>query len=333
MSTRKKSGAGDSAKLMMIEVKPGEPIWFDEAESLSAWIRLYGALEAASNAENTEAAKGRDLDLFMTFFRERLNSDHPNDWTKSITSAFLRHLESGQGKKATTVNRVLSTLRHCSAWIHRRRPFLAGDPCQGIKELVTDEPAWKGLTDVDVMRLRSAAEQLVVLKNRKNQNAIRDLAIFQVLLHTGLRVSELLGLELSQFREKNFHDVKRKGKVRTSKVFVPPEARQALDRYVTEVRGDQAGPLFCSQDAVRLERQHVDRILKQLAAQANSKLKDEEKIKLSAHVLRHTFLRQLARKEGLEFAMEMSGHSSSRYIWRYTKPSQDEKEKALSELF
>jgi hypothetical protein len=106
MSTRKKAGSDGSAKLMMIEVKPGEPLRFDEAESLSAWIRLYGALEAASNAENTEAAKGRDLELFMTFFREKLNSDHPDGWTKSITTAFLRHLESGQGKKATTVIQV-----------------------------------------------------------------------------------------------------------------------------------------------------------------------------------------------------------------------------------
>src|ERR1700677_2934645 len=199
MADAQKRGEGEGKKLGMVEVRPGEPVGIDEFESLSAWVRLYGALEAASNAENTMAAKRRDLDLFMAFFRERLNSDHPSDWTKSITSSFLRHLESGQGKKATTVNRVLSTLRHCSAWIHRRRPFLAGDPCQGIKELVTDEPAWKGLTDVDVMRLRSAAEQLVMLKGRKNQNAIRDLAIFLVLLFTGLRVSEMLGLDLTQY--------------------------------------------------------------------------------------------------------------------------------------
>lgn len=299
--------------------------------SLADWVRLYGSVEAGANAANTVLAKARDLGQFMRFFADRVRSDHPDQWTKTVTAAYLRHLEDAEGKKPTTVNRVLATLRHCAAWVHHRRPFLAGDPCAGVRELVTAEPVWKGLSDVSVMRLRSAAEQLVHLKGRADQHPLRDRAIFLVLLHTGLRVSELLALDRPQYRGRSFYDVKRKGKVRTAKVFVPPEARDALDAYLAV--GGNGGPLFTSRAGVRLERQHVDRLLKQLAAQANSRLPAEEQIRLSPHVLRHTFLRKVTQKHGVEFAMEAAGHASSKYIWRYVRPSEEQKEAALEDLF
>lgn len=302
-----------------------------DPDSLAAWVRLYGAVEAGANAANTVIAKGRDLGQFMRFFADRVRSDHPDQWTKSVTAAFLRHLEDDEHRKPTTVNRVLATLRHCAGWVHHRRPFLAGDPCAGVRELVTAEPAWKGLSDVAVMRLRSAAEQLAHLKDRKNQHPLRDRAIFLVLLHTGLRVSELVALDRSQYRGRSFHDVKRKGKVRTAKVFVSPEARDALDAYLAV--GGSGSPLFTSRAGVRLARQHVDRLLKQLAAQANSRLPTGEQIRLSPHVLRHTFLRKVTEKHGVEFAMEAAGHASSKYIWRYVRPSEEQKEAALEDLF
>jgi integrase/recombinase XerD len=305
----------------------------DSQDSLAAWIREYGRLEAASNALNTVKAKARDLAAFLAFMREKVKSDHPDDWTKPVTTAFLRHLENNQGKRATTVNRVLATLRHFAGWLKWRRLFLAGDPTYGVQELVTDEPAWKGLDDVEVMRLKSACEQLVKIKDRQDQNGIRDKAIFLVLLNTGLRVSELVALDRHQYTGKHFQDVKRKGRTRTAKVFLPPEARDALDAYLALLAAEQPGPLFRSKSGKLLERQHVHVLLKAIAAQAKSRLADNEQIRLSAHVLRHTFLRKLARAKGVEFAMEASGHSSAKYIFRYIKPSDDEKEEALSALF
>jgi integrase/recombinase XerD len=189
------------------------------------------------------------------------------------------------------------------------------------------------------MRLKSASEQLVKLKVRKNQNPLRDRAIFLVLLNTGLRVSELLDLRRDQYTGKHFQNVKRKGKVRTAKIFVPTEAREGLDLYLSKERQDTHSedtpnqPLLISQTGQSLARQHVDRLLEQLAAQANSRLADQEKISLSAHVLRHTFLRKLTQKSGVEFAMQAAGHSSSKYIWRYVKPGQEETERALEDLF
>lgn len=310
------------------------PIPAFNPDSLTAWIGRYGAYEAGANAGNTIRAKARDLVLFMEFFTESLRSDYPDDWTKPVSQAFLRHLE-GLGRKPTTVNRMLATLRHCAGWIHAHRSFLAGNPCDGLSELEADEPDWKGLSGVDVMRLKSAVEQLGALKGQANQEPRRDQAIFLVLLHTGLRISELLALGRHQYDGKSFGNVKRKGKVRSRKVVVPTEARGALNGYLKE-RDKQwgtGGPLFCTRTGARLSRTQVDRTLKQIAAQASAKLPEQERVRFSAHVLRHTFLRKLARKKGVEFAMEAAGHCSSQYIWRYVKPSDDEKAEAVEGLF
>jgi integrase/recombinase XerD len=54
-----------------------------------------------------------------------------------------------------------------------------------------------------------------------------------------------------------------------------------------------------------------------VAAQANAHLPEDEKIDVSPHVLRHTFLRKLAETKGVHYAREASGYQSDRYIWRY----------------
>jgi integrase/recombinase XerD len=106
-------------------------------------------------------------------------------------------------------------------------------------------------------------------------------------------------------------------------------AREALDRYLDEVRGRQSGPLFQSRGGERLATQS----LKKIAAQANATLPKSEHIHLSAHMLRHTALRKAAEKQDIRYAMKLSGHTSSKYIWRYTEPSRQEQEQTLEDLF
>jgi integrase len=137
-----------------------------------------------------------------------------------------------------------------------------------------------------VNRLRSAAEQLVHIRTRANQNALRDQAIFLALLHTALRVSELLSLDLSQYDDDAFHSIKRKGKTVTRQLRVPKPARDAIARYIDDVRGSENGPLFQSRTGKRLAPQNVDNALKKIVAQANTTLPKAEQIHLSAHMLR-----------------------------------------------
>jgi integrase/recombinase XerD len=143
----------------------------------------------------------------------------------------------------------------------------------------------------------------------------------------------LLALDLDQYHGKHLFNVKRKGRNVTRKVFLAQDAREALDRYLHEIRGTDDGPLFCSRSGRRLARQNVHDALKALARQASARLPEDQHIHLSPHLLRHTMLRRAAEKHGVQYAMELAGHTSSRYIWRYIQPSQDQKEAALENLF
>ena len=92
------------------------------------------------------------------------------------------------------------------------------------------------------------------------------------------------------------------------------------------------GPLFPPRSGKRLGRTQMFLILQRVAAQANAHLPAGERITVSPHILRHTFLRKLAEEKGVQYAKEASGHKSDRYIWRYVKPSQQSLAAAIDEL-
>jgi site-specific recombinase XerC len=104
-----------------------------------------------------------------------------------------------------------------------------------------------------------------------------------------------------------------------------------LDDWV-ETRTDEALPLFITRTGRRLSRREAAGIIGRMGAQANGRLVDEEKIAVSPHVLRHTFLRKLTESKGVHYAREASGHQSDRYIWRYVKPDQQTLAEAVDEL-
>ena len=325
-------GKSNGAEIVPADATASELLPSADREDLVAWFNLYMGIEGSAGSDNTLAAKKADLEVFLGYLGRVAGITHPDGWTRSVTQAFLKHLERVGGKSPSTINRVLATLKHAAKWIHRNRPFLAGNPCARIGELQTEAPEWKGLTDVEITRLRSAAEQRLHLKRRRTEQPLRDFAVFMVLLHTALRISELLALRLDQFEGKHFLNVKRKGRIVSRKVFVAKDAREVLDRYLEEERSAKSLFLFCTSTGKPIDRQAVDRNLKRIAAQANAHLPPEEHMKLSAHVLRHTLLRKAANKHGVHYAKELSGHASDRYIWRYVQPSDEEKERAVEEL-
>jgi integrase len=89
-------------------------------------------------------------------------------------------------------------------------------------------------------------------------------------------------------------------------------------------------PVYCQHKIFQRSRDGGD--FQPNAAQANGRLSDEEKIEVSPHVLRHTFLRKLAETKEVHYAREASGHQSDRYIWRYVKPDQQTLADAIDAL-
>jgi integrase/recombinase XerD len=115
--------------------------------------------------------------------------------------------------------------------------------------------------------------------------------------------------------------------------FIPVQRqhRDVLDTWL-EQRGDVPGPLFPTRSGKRLDRTQAFLILKRVAQQANAHLPPAQHLEVSPHVLRHTLLRKVANEKGMHYAMELSGHRSDRYIWRYVRPDEQSLAEAMDEL-
>lgn len=312
-----------------------------DPESILHWAGLYYRVHVAGSPAKTEQAKKKDLSRFLSFYMEELGHHRVDSWTPAVTKHFQRGLAAAvspvtkQPYKATTVNRVMATVRHFGAWLHKQRPLLAGSPLAGVKDIAIDAPDWNGLTNRQIMRLKSACEQRLNFCKRGDQNPLLERAVFLVLLNTGLRESELVSLHAWQYHHRGFHDVARKGSRISKKVPVPVEAKEALDAYLATRKQpiEKEAPLFASRYGSRLAAQDVARICERLCRQACAHLDEKESFRLTPHMLRHTFLKRVADKHGVHVAQQMSGNVSIQEIFRYTKPSQDEVDETAEGVF
>ena len=311
-----------------------------DTNSLSAWLSYYYSVHVKGAPEKTESAKKKDLSKFILFFQSEVGHDLVDNWTPAVSKQFQRNLSkiiseyTGKAYKGTSVNRTMATIRHVGRWLHQQRPLLAGDPLAQVKDLQTEAPDWNGLTSKQLMRLKSACEQRLKSCTRKNQNPLMETALFYLLLGTGLRESEVVSLNVGQYQKKGLSEVLRhKSKRISQKIPLPQESRAYLDQYLKTRSQDENEPLFITRYGTRLQTLDVYRISQRVLKQALAFLPEQEKFEFTPHKLRHTFLKKVTDKHGVHFAQELSGNVSIKEIFRYAKPSQDEMQSTIEELF
>jgi integrase/recombinase XerD len=299
---------------------------------LVALATLYYTTQVAGQANATEEAKRRDIERFLTFYFDLFHHYHPRDWHSAVTRSFLKSMQGDKRLAQATVCRVYASVRHFARWAHKTlNPFPFGCPTDGVPPPEEPEGDWKGLTRQNALRLLSAARALQVQKGRGINQGVRDHAAIAALLGTGLRVSELLGLDLDQWDESAFIRVRIKSNRRLKTVPITAEGRKAVVEWLKE-RGDTPGPIFLTARRRRLGRKQLYEILKRVERQANAQLPAKQQFTVTPHVLRHTFLRKLAETKGVQYAKEASGHKTDRYIWRYVKPDQETLAEAIDKL-
>lgn len=139
----------------------------------------------------------------------------------------------------------------------------------------------------------------------------RDFALISLFLGTGIRVSEAVGIDLSDVdMEQNAFLVTRKGGNQTV-LYFPPEVAEALADYLEERKGIEAMPghedaLFLSMQRRRITQRAVQKLVKKYAAVA-APLKP----RISPHKLRSTYATNLYHKTGdIYLVADMLGHSS-----------------------
>ena len=163
-------------------------------------------------------------------------------------------------------------------------------------------------------------DEVVKLLSIEGSGALlsRDVAVLELLYSSGLRVSELVGINLNDIDLKNL-TVKVLGKGNKERIVpVGSKAAQALDEYLRERLGMNPGGdhLFVNTRGDRLNVRSVDRIIRKYALLAGIPKN------VSPHVLRHTFATHLlGGGADLRAIQEMLGHKSLSTTQRYTHTS------------
>ena len=172
--------------------------------------------------------------------------------------------------------------------------------------------------EIDLITMDELSRLLASPKG-DDEKALRDKAILELLFSTGLRVSELVGLNQDSidFTRDEF-SVRGKGsKVRV--VFVSPEAKSAVKAYLAR-RSDldsdalfiHYGPIRSNTDR-RVTRRSVERIVKQHAVKAGIGKK------VTPHVMRHVFATDLlSNGADIRAVQQMLGHSNIMTTQIYT---------------
>ena len=276
-------------------------------------------------SQHTIAAYTKDLDYLLTRLDEQgleladVSSDQVRSWVVKLHS---------QGQASRSIARMLSAWRGFYLWLGNQKGLVNKSPLSDIKAPKRNKPLPKALS----------VEQAISLVESANKESIqadvflraRDRAIVELLYSSGLRLSELLGIDLSPTETKEHSSagwidfeagevmVLGKGKKRRT-VPVGEAALQALKEWLV-VRASYASTdkgviqaLFINKQGKRASARTIQQHLAALAVKAGLPTH------VHPHMLRHSFASHVLQSSGdLRAVQEMLGHASITSTQIYT---------------
>ena len=241
--------------------------------------------------------------------------------------SWLANLQTKGAARSSITRRVVS-IRAFTYW-GARNGWLNSDIG---RELVAPKPE-RHLPDVLDVESAALALEALALRNSEEQTpeSIRDLAIVETLYASGIRVSELTGLDLLDIdRERQTLRVVGKGdKERIVPIGNP--AMRAIENWLTEgrpklVSEDSAAALFLGSRGKRIDQ----RVVRAIVYEAMSVLGGDRR--LSPHGLRHSAATHLLEGGAdLRTVQEILGHSSLSTTQIYTHVSQERIKKSYEQ--
>ncbi len=237
--------------------------------------------------------------------------------THDITD-FRNHLRRDRGQAVPTINRNLVTIRRFFGWLVERG-HLAANPAKPVKELKRTALAPKGLDRSQVRKL---------LREIELRGDVRAAAIFSVMLYTGCRVGDLVGLQLHDLviGERSGSVTFRYGKGNKQRsVPLALLARQALAAYLKTRPPVPASAVFIGERGPL-----TDRGFRALCDKYSAICG----FKLHPHLLRHTMAhRYLEDNPGdLVGLSSLLGHESINTTARYAKKTEGQLAEATEKL-
>jgi len=253
-------------------------------------------------AANTLGAYARDGALLTSLAAGR---DHA-----ALTSHDIRRFIAtlhGKGHSPRSLARVLSSWRGFFDWLARRHE-IAANPCAGVRPPKAAKTLPSTLSPDEAVRLVAIDDETPM--------GLRDRAVFELAYSSGLRVSELAGLDLDAL-DAQTGEVRVTGK--GSKTRIVPVGGHALQaiagwlqvRATLAKKGESA--LFLGRTGRRVSPRDLQRRIKRWAAAAGI---DAD---VHPHMLRHSFASHVLQSSGdLRAVQEMLGHASIASTQVYT---------------
>lgn len=278
-------------------------------EPVTAFLRHLEVEKHAS--PHTIRAYRRDIDQWVRFLVESGGADvAPPRMIAGATGrdvrAWLASLHT-RGLDPASVGRKLAAVRSLYRFL-ARRGVVRRNPAREVRaprlarKLVTFLPADEATAVMDARGVAGDARD-------------RDVAMLEMLYATGLRVSELAGLDLDALdRDARTVRVLGKGNKERMVPYGAPAAR-ALDRYLGR-RAARGGPVFVNHRGGRLTVRSIHTIVRRAVRAAGVTRH------ASPHTLRHTFATHLLdHGADLRMIQELLGHSRLSTTQRYTHVS------------
>lgn len=264
-------------------------------------------IEEKNASDSTIASYQRDLRKLETFLEE-----HGVENIKQITvtnlNSYILYLEK-QGLSAATVSRNIASIRSFFHYAVKRRE-IEEDPSEDLKAPHVVKKAPEVLTMEEVIKL---LEQ----PNMESPKEIRDKAMMELLYATGMRVTELISLKLSDINLNLNYVICREG-MKERVIPFGSEAKNAIELYLKSARDillkkEKTETLFTNCSGKQMSRQGFWKLIKQYAERAHITAD------ITPYTLRHSFAAHLVQNGAdLKAVQEMMGHSDISTTQIYT---------------
>ena len=277
-------------------------------EALAEYI-IYLKIERGLSA-NTVISYKRDIEKYLTFLTEK-KITQLDEVSRFEILDFLQTLRQS-GAADNSIIRMVSSLRKFHQYL-KRESIVSDDPMQLI-----DTP--KKASTLPKAISPQAIEQLLEAPDTTTPLGVRDRTILELMYATGLRISELVNLKLSDMHL-TMGFIQTMGKGEKERIIPLGEiASQWLDHYLEGARvylQDQSAEtseyVFLNSRGKGLSRQGVWKKVKQLALEAGI---DQN---VTPHTLRHSFATHLLENGAdLRMVQELLGHADISTTQIYT---------------
>lgn len=280
------------------------------AEIQQDWLDY---LRRQGKSPHTIKAYRRGLQHFARWYAGTYDASFtPPDVMPRDVRDWKAYQQAVEGAAPATVNQRLVALTRFFHWA-RTQDLCRENPADDVSNIRLAPKQPQALDDADLRRLLRAA-----------RGHLRDYAMLEFLAGTGLRVGELLALNVGdvEINARSGTVIVRRGKHETYReVPLTLDVRKALTAYLAEAHPDPdnpEAPLWVGRQGRLSHRSSVSRILDKYALRAGLE-------PVNPHALRHTFATRYlnANPDDLRGLARLLGHTSLDTVMVYTAPSME----------